>query len=215
MKKVVLVLLLAALVAGVTFAQDLSMSGGLGFKFASYTDTITGSSGGVSSTETEKNNKIGINLFFDAKYVEVNLDYLYNKTVAPLIPGYDITFQWNYLALGLVGKYPFALGDKFTLFPYAGIDYLMLVSCKVSSSWGGDIGTYDIKDKGDYNRLSFVFGVGGDYQITDQLYIRATAGVGFGLDNKKEKDGMDAYPGIDWKTTHIQIPIKLCVGYKL
>jgi hypothetical protein len=81
----------------------------------------------------------------------------------------------------------------------------MLISYTLKDSAGNEIGSVD-NNKSDMNRLSFVFGVGGDYQITDQLYIRLTAGVGIGLPTKAEKDAK-------FEGTIIQIPIKLCVGY--
>jgi hypothetical protein len=62
----------------------------------------------------------GINVFFDAKYAEVNMGLiLANAKEKNADKGIDTTN----LLIGIVGKYPISLAERFVLFPFVGIDY--------------------------------------------------------------------------------------------
>jgi opacity protein-like surface antigen len=193
MKRMVLVLIIAALVVGGAFAQ---MSAGVGLKGSFMTSKMEM---GSLSAES-KANGIGANVFLDVKFAEVNIDYLVASDSD------DAKAQVSYLGLGVVGKYPIALGDKFEIFPFAGIEYLMLLGASYD---GTDVSP---DDKGDYSRLSILLGVGFDFSFTDSIFLRAEVGYGIGLNTKAEQDQIDAAK--DLKITNGQVPYKIAIGFK-
>jgi len=201
-KKLVLALLMVALIVGGVSAQDKFMSAGGGFKGAYQSTTF--SYDGEKQGDPNNTFFYGLNLFFDAKFVEVNVDYLFN-TVEEWWFWKDVEFQT--VKIGLVGKYPFALTDKFTLFPYAGIDYGMITEVRINGT------RYDAEDIfKDDARLSILFGLGFDFGLTDALYLRLTAGYGIGLNTKNEQDAIDG----DSKASIFTgiVPFKLAIGYR-
>jgi len=219
MKKVVLALLMATLLAGGAFAQ-LQLSAGAGLLIVpaigekSYDGEKKGSTEGVM---------IGGNVFFDITYAEVNIGILGGNfkqkdkdgKVADGDKGTDVTD----LTLGLVGKYPFALGDKVKLFPFLGIEYNINLSTK---SDGEDVfkdGKYGVdKDGNDYSKadvtssLKLLIGVGVDFDLTDSIYLRGEVGYGYDFLSKQMNDQIKD----DSKNKIINsiIPIKLAVGFK-
>ena len=197
MKRMVLILIIAVLVVGGAFAQ---MSAGVGLKGSFIT---TKSEVGSLSGES-KANGIGANVFFDVKFAEINIDYLVASDSD------DAKSQTSFLGLGVVGKYPIALGDKFEIFPFAGIEYLMLLG----ASYDGEDKTPD--DKGDFSRVSILLGVGFDFGFTDSIFLRAEVGYGIGLNTKAEQDMIDlaSKAKVDAKYTTGQVPWKIAVGFK-
>lgn len=167
-KKMVMVLLIAAVVTGSVFAQ---MSAGIGGNFSSIMasgdnyepDPVTGG---------------GFFAFFDANYVMVKAGLLIAKDK-------DADDAANYLSLGLLGKYPIDLGS-FTLFPMVGLEYNMFLSM-------GDGKREDLKDADFLDMILLQLGVGADFNITDSIYIRPTLLWGIDLhanDYEKEIDGL-------------------------
>jgi len=221
MKKLVLVLLMLAMVAGGLFAEG--MAWGVGIKGDSQTFNISSNKAG-SHTESAAFSHYGVNLFFDAKYVEVNLDmllgdeYMYwGKTTT--IGSYRYGYWYRYpvsttdIVLGVVGKFPIPIGDKFALFPYAGIDY----NLNISATYNGNEYSGTIPKDELMNRLAIVFGLGADFNFTDTMFLRAEIGYGIILPNKGDKDYIDFFASYKVDTTidRAKIPYKVCIGWKL
>jgi hypothetical protein len=224
MKKVVLVLLMAAMAAGGLFAEGLSW--GVGLVGDSQTLNMEISPSSIYSNrvnETAAFSHIGANFFLDAKFVEIKVDlllgdeYLYYGTPNGSI-WYRYPVSTTDIVLGLVGKFPIAIGEKFELFPYAGIDY----NLNISSTYNGNEYSGTIPRADLMNRLAIVFGVGGDFKLNDTMFIRAEIGYGIILPNKGDKDYIDWWGGFKYNNTayelkieRAKIPYKVCIGWKL
>ena len=199
-KKLVLALLMAALLAGGAFAQ---VSAGAGITLVPSFGEMKYKGGGSSKTEGFG---FAVNAFFDAAYVEVNLGLLFDST-KPDTSGAKSTDTTN-LILGVVGKFPISISEKFTFFPFAGIDY----NINLAATYDGK----EIKDEGSFkkadafNALSILFGIGFDLGLTDSMYLRTSAGYGIILNTKYEEDNKDYYDS----NSKGKIPIKVAVGFK-
>jgi hypothetical protein len=119
------------------------------------------------------------------------------------------------LDIGLLGKYPFAINEKLSLFPLLGISYRVMLSAKDED---GDEyeGLVDDGKPVDFSALWFKFGGGLDYSFTDHIYLRGEALYGLRLANKAEKDIVDAIPSAADPKALLGhgLEIKLAVGYR-
>jgi len=232
-KKGLLVLVLAAtFTAGSAFAQ-VQLSAGGGFIFDA------GRTGGGRFTEDvpltgiKKGGFVGSNalgfggfLFLDATYAELNVAFMggpnnqvvimdgERKSLSDVFPGTpDPDLAFTALSIGLLGKYPIDLG-KATIFPLAGIGYDIMLGMtsdgeEITDSLTGE--KVDVTEK--LSQLKFSVGVGGDFDINDNLYFRAEALGTYRLPNKsttdsaKNADGISAEGGFGGT-------VKLAVGYR-
>jgi opacity protein-like surface antigen len=214
MKKVLLVMVLAAIVAGGAFALDMSAGGGAfyaggfggGAKGSFYEDGMH-----IDAKIEMPFNAFGVYGFFDATYVEVSASLLFGSgslkytysfmgmSMSESGPDYSFTS----LGFGLLGKYPFKINDKITLFPAVGIEYQAVLSLKADGE------TQD--DAGDFSHLWFRFGGGLDYNLTDKLYLRGTLLYGIRTVSKIEKDM--AEEGLSTNLGHGPA-LKVAIGYK-
>ena len=125
--------------------------------------------------------------FYDMQYIVFSLGYY--KIGGDL----DIGF----MDLSVLGKYPIDM-DKFTLFPMAGLTYNRAVT-----------GVPDGADAGDMSNLGLKVGVGLDYNLSGNFFIRPTGMYAFYLKNSAQKDAM----GSDSSITGLQISV--AAGIKL
>jgi len=204
-KKLVLVLLMATMLAGGAFAQiQLSAGGGviLAPSFSEAKVEIMGVSDSAKSTGFHG----GVNGFFDITYAEFNVALLFGNDKGD---GADKGNDSTTLSLGVVGKYPIAIGDKMKIFPMAGINYHIILAAK-------NEGEEVEGDLSDNNYLGILLGVGFDFDISDSMYFRAEAGYEIGLNSKYEDDYIDLVEafGGDVTFTKGAVPIKLAVGFR-
>lgn len=166
----------------------------------------------------------GVFAFFDATYAELSVGYfsgkgkikanIYFPPTFPLLPSYEInsSYTLSSLNVGLFGKYPIAINDKFSLFPLLGIEAQFALSCKDEN---GEEYTNSDGDKApdDWSALWFKAGVGGDYSFTDQIYIRLE--VLYGIRGPNRMEGSPDLPGetSDTLLGH-GLTAKLAIGYK-
>jgi opacity protein-like surface antigen len=193
-KKVLLVIVLAVIAAGGAFAIDMSAGGG-----AFYASDF---GGGVQLTEIPWD-AIGIYGFFDAAYAEVSASLGFGSGTVEFLGNNVGLFSFTSLNFGLLGKYPFYINDKITLFPAVGIEYQAVLSAKLEG---------DEKKPGDFSVLWFRFGGGLDYNFTDKLYLRGTFLYGIRTASKFEKDGLTS----EYRSTKLGHgpALKVAVGYK-
>jgi len=222
MKKLGLVLVLVAFVASGVFAQ-FAMSFGAG----GILDMSLGN--GYEYNITEKttvafdNTSFGGFVFFDITYAEIELDYLYG-TIGNTVNGKDQgkTFSgvFNQLGIGIMGKYPIDLGIM-TLFPMIGINYNMVSSYEIdgkeySKVTGADLKSYTISEY--FSQLGILAGVGADFTLTDQLFLRAEVQFHLRLPSKRQEIFTDVAKKFDdnaVSTLGAGPRIKIGVGYKL
>jgi hypothetical protein len=143
MKKPVLVLVLAAAAAGVVWSQGITLSAG----------ALLDPSFGATADSTGAYFGFGVDAFFDATYVMASVGFDGVTVSAKNDP-------YSYLSLGLLGKYPMALGEKFAIAPALGFEYQLL------------------------DNFILKFGTIADYTITGNLYARAGFIAAFGLAHK-------------------------------
>ena len=221
-KKVVVLAVLAAVIAGGAFAQSgLKLSAGVGGYFTS--DFGGGIEASVSGqTVAYKTPYFGGGgfVFFDATYAEVNLGFFGGSGTSKQEGGPDTPdsdFSIMGLDIGLLGKYPLAMSDKLTLFPLLGIAYRVMLSVKDENgnqykNRGGQ------EAPGEFSALWFRLGGGLDYSLTDTLFLRGEALYGLRLSNKVEDDMKNSAsntPGVsaDTRLGH-GLEVKIAVGYK-
>jgi hypothetical protein len=146
-------------------------------------------------------------VFFDATYAELSLGILGGTGRTSTINA-PISIQWDssltHLNIGFLLKWPFGIGNKFTIFPIIGIEYLVMLSVE-------DNDGEKIKDAGDFSALFAGVGVGMDFSITKQLYIRFEVLAGPKFMSKAETK-MDIEP--DPLKSVFYIPVKLAAGWR-
>ena len=185
MKKLIAILVVAFVAMTATFAIDMSAGGGV--VVGSFTTKLSGFDDSIDQTNND--GMYGFFGFFDATYIQVSIGY--DKVNSESEVG-SIVFDF-------LGKYPFPMGKKFTVFPLAGLGYQKAVSVEEGI------------DEADVSHFYFKGGVGGDYAITEKLYARATGLYAYYLDNSFNKDFEDAGGG---KLTTYGFEFSAAVGYK-
>jgi TolB-like protein len=189
---------------GNTGNSFLSIGGGLilGGAFTSYTQeyNVNNSYGHSEYTQTGSRSEfdIGAFAFFDAKYVELNIE-LYSGSGSQR-SSWTYTYFWTLgdkgsdsgnnssdqssilLNIGILGKYPFNIND-FTFFPVLGIDYQIFLSLKNN-------GTEITGDLSGNNAIWIKLGGGIDYEITHSLFIRGEFLWGFKINSKYENENV-------------------------
>jgi opacity protein-like surface antigen len=207
MKKTIMTLLIAALIGGSVFAQGLEMSmgggGALNMLFSEYKPK----GGGDSSKSSTIGG--GIFLFFDITYAEIDLDLLFGnqKTDADGDKGTDMT----HFGFSVLGKYPFKLSETMALFPLVGIDYQIFMGGKDKNS-DMEIKPSDLKDDmaGMLDFFSIAVGLGADFSLSSNLYIRPEFLWNFKLLSKAEDKMKDLYDSQFTSGPRL----KIAVGYK-
>jgi opacity protein-like surface antigen len=244
-KKSLAVLIVAVLAAGSVFAQGnekpktaFGISAGVGGLFVSDfgggVDASASAQGYSGSMKIEMPNFGGGGyVFLDATYAELTVAFAGGggtfKT-SMSFPGQpdsssESDMSMMNLNIGLLGKYPFAINSKLTVFPLLGIDFAICLSAKDED---GDEyeGTDGNGAPDDFSALWFKFGGGLDFALTEKLYLRFEALYGIRLPSKAETDikdlaekGLqqfkDAGGSVDAKTLLGHgLTAKLAVGYR-
>jgi hypothetical protein len=153
-------------------------------------------------------------LFLDATYAELSFGILAGGGKWGDDDSNEKSTITN-LNIGLLFKYPVAVGEKLSVFPLLGIDYQITVSAKID---GTDVADTGLGKAGDFSALWFKLGGGLDYDITSSVYLRGEALYGLRLANKLEKnmkDMWETYGASDVKTRLGHgLTVKLAVGYR-
>jgi len=209
-KKGLLVLVLAAIVAGGAFAQDVALSAGIGGTFAASFDSIF-----------DKDNSFdyrtvggGFFAFFDATYAVAEVGMLFGGlqygTDGKIED--DPTIDVSYLTLGLFGKFPIEL-EGFTLFPLLGVQIDLGLSAK---NEGDDI-TTDTKILSEMlDRFWIKLGVGADFNLSDSIYLRPLFlwGLNFGTQNLRDYLDLVKVFNSDVAGFYHGLEFRLAVGFK-
>ncbi|MCL2252790.1 MAG: hypothetical protein FWC12_12865 [Treponema sp.] len=215
MKKIIAILVIF-LCAGAALSAQMQMSVGAGGSFTSaFGGGMKVATSMASGTMEFPYSGGGIHAFFDATYVEASVGLFYGSMnqVNTVNSSSSSTKAMDFegITLGLLGKYPIALGFM-TLFPAVGIECLLITK--------GTNGNYIITDPDKFNHLWIKFGVGADFSIAKQIYIRGTVLYGIRFESKFESDFRDNYnnygyyDNVDPLLGH-GIQIKFAVGYRL
>ena len=208
MKNFFTLLLLCGLTAAAPALDfNLNTGGGvcLGGHFTRYSLSSTGP---VSSIDAEqKNNKFnaGFFAFFDAALVEFSTGVhtgIFSYFEADRISSAGVQGEKNthsgtgqevMLDLVLLGKYPFTLNDRLSLFPLAGMAYQV---CLVQNR-DGRSRTYELDVDGNYYTLSFWnamfinLGAGVDFDLSSSLFLRTELIYEIRMKTRYEKDALE------------------------
>ena len=202
MKKSISVLILLALAATSAFAQFGSVGGGLLFD-GNYGNEAKYE--GITLLSIDKTS-FGAFAFFDATYVEVDLSFTYGLAEMKVLGGLGSTdLNLQSLGISVLGKYPIELG-AITFFPLIGINYNLVLSAESNGT--------SYRDAEDLSQLGLLAGVGFDYPLNEQLFIRAQALFALRLPSKLMEDAVKGVSGVD-AGLGFGPRIKVGVGYHL
>ena len=238
MKKAIFILFLIV-AAKTVFALELSIGGGgsLGYTFTRY--TLTG--GAVKSIQNMDRFDYGGGIFFDFTYGTFSLGYLGGKNsfrenmILASSSLADNTGKGSegVLSISLLGKYPFKIKEKLTLFPLFGIDYQIALIQRRETASGltynrADGRFMEDRDKdgkayplSSWNYFRINIGGGIDYFFTNKVFLRSELLFGFRLPTSYEMGALDVIKNL----MNINDPklggltgnpaLKLSVGWRL
>ncbi|GHV31993.1 hypothetical protein AGMMS4952_21610 [Spirochaetia bacterium] len=258
MKKGLLFVVCAAALATSTFAFDLSVGGGFQWGnlwvISTFRDDVVktkpipnGGFGIGKHDGTEKvdamtitdEDRLGFDIFVDATYAEVDIGMLWSpvgRLSGPDPSGNGLTNTTGtdtYINVSALGKYPFKINDRVTIFPLLGIDYQIFLSA--TDGQGASWGRYDEYGKSDaegkfkreavlsyFDDIWIKLGAGVDVALTDRFFLRNEFLWGFDL-REELLNSLTYYNDIAVPATGITkmegfahgLTYKLAVGYKI
>jgi len=181
MKKqtIILTFLILLCTGSLIQAQGFSMSAGGGLTLGNtfYTAKALNSDG-----VNFKRNEFGVGAFgfFDATYAELNIGYKFEflKGSLDLNDGLETEGSRRSLNIGILGKFPFGVGS-FDLYPLVGLQYTIV-------NYFEDISVV-YSNLSSRNALWIMAGGGGDFHLSDALFLRGQLLWGFRMDTEQEK----------------------------
>lgn len=191
MKKV-LAMLGALCVMGSASALEMSVGGMVDYNYrgASVKDSMHGGDMKMSSGQSA----IGLKAFFDAQYATVSLGGVFDvgKMKAKMSMGGNsmtekMDMQLSYLSIGLLGKYPFAVGGIAKIYPLVGFEFDIALGGKMM---GQTMKDFRKNMKANADHYWFDLGVGSDIAITEHFLVRPQ--FVFGMQMNKPEQYKDA-----------------------
>jgi hypothetical protein len=221
-----LVFSLMFLVVMGTYAADFQVGvgggGDFGFVFTSFDSNLPepDKSGAEAAFKKTDETRGGVWLFLDLTYFEIDLGgKSYTTTIKQ--NGANLKETQSYFNIGIMGKYPFSINDRFSIFPLLGFDFQIFtkikdtqmgVSTEVERS---ALSGYGI-DEEYFDCTVFNFGAGLDISITKGLFFRGALIYGVNFHTEQQKDNIDTIrdAGYDASVLNHGPSIKLGLGYK-
>jgi hypothetical protein len=232
-------------IIGGLYALDISLSAGggalLGYTFTHYTLEGNDSSGGaVKSVQTMDRFDFGGLVFLDASYVEASVSLQsgsggYRETMALNSESLSDDKGMGYetlLGISLAGKYPVILNKRWSVFPMAGVEYLIALVERRQPDGGIVVDRTDGKLPPDidkdgepyplsaWNALLVKIGAGADYVLTRYIFLRGEFLYGFRLQTEYETGALEMVKD----TFHIPSPkfygltsgpsLRIALGYR-
>ena len=243
MKKILLILILL-ITANNIFAADFSLSTGggglIGYTFTRYTLEGDSPEGSLLSIQNMDRVNYGGFLFFDATYAVLSVmfqggsnSYAEDMIIAGQTEmagkglGEEISF-----GISLMGKYPFSLNEKLTLFPMLGLEYHFAIR-----QWRQPEGEFTVdrtkgklaedvdKDSNPYplsafNSLWINIGAGLDYNFARSFFLRTEFVFGFRLPTPYEMGALE-FVESQFDATNIKLggltgnpTLRFAIGYR-
>ena len=175
---------------------------------------VRSSDAGVDFFLGYNNMSLGGFIFFDATYIELDVDFIYGhikyfvdlfdtgKTVIDRSNSFQLHFS-------LIGKYPIVM-EKLTFFPLLGISYTIFL---VYNPDYFILNNTPYNKASEFNRIGILSGLGFETAINTNLYFRSEIMIHYRFPNKTIKDAIVSDP--DAKATAGLGPrIKVGVGYR-
>jgi len=133
-------------------------------------------------------------IFFDLTYAELSFGYfsaggkmkIWREVSghSSLNSSLELSSSYSGMNFGLFLKWPFNIGEKFSIFPLLGADYLFMMSVKIEEAG-------EVPDPIDFSELWFKAGVGFDWLFTKHIFLRFSALYGLRMPNKFDYDTLD------------------------
>ena len=183
-KGLVCAAVLAGVAAGGVGAQGVTLSAG------AYGDIFA--LGTIKAYDGTKDNALtvggGLGLFFDAAFVEaaVGLDFGQHSDD-------NVETDMTFFTVSLLAKYPIVWSKRLTWFPLLGVDWKIFLASRTGAGGAAvemsraDVGALH-GDEGAYDAFSIDAGLGADCTLTEKLFLRVNALLGFKLPNKAERE---------------------------
>ena len=209
------VLMLAG--AAAVFSADFSLSAGagglLGGFFTRYTlradGTVDGNPVKITAGQEMDQFNYGLFAFFDASYGEFSVSFQNGANtfkepvdIAELGSADRSGKGWEtVLGLSLLGKYPFNINERLTVFPLLGAEYQICLdqarTMPAGNVYDRNNGLHE-KDKdgnayklSDWNALWINIGGGADFALTARFFVRGELLYGFRLMTPYEVKNLD------------------------
>ncbi|MDR3325056.1 MAG: autotransporter outer membrane beta-barrel domain-containing protein [Spirochaetaceae bacterium] len=191
-------LFLSSALGALEIPLSIGLGGNMGFGYSSISaDHYSGLSGKQSYSSF----LYGLFTFFDARYVEVGLGFsglangvthsenFSNDTGAD---PEDVSLGGSAVYLSLYGKYPFRLGDSFTVYPLMGMEGEIVSSMRYSKDSPAGYNARKAGDSyqgnaDDWSAFWFRFGAGVDFYVREGLFLRGELTFGIKANTSREK----------------------------
>jgi hypothetical protein len=225
MKKAVIVILMVVM-GSALFALEFSFGGGI-MTGATFNTMETNATEVLPSTfvaveYTVKDFDIGAFVFADIKYAELSIGFLQqigkvtdvNATLggAVVYPQPNETYISSLLLIEVLGKYPFTLNEKISVYPALGLMFRIPVA-------GNDYS--DLEHKANWG-LGIKGGGGLDFNLSETLFLRCELLVYYELAADKEINASITKPmpaSADFKVKdagyYVQPQLKIAIGFRL
>jgi hypothetical protein len=212
-KKTMLVLFLAIAACGMVCAAPIKLSvglGGLGDWAIKSQESPTDVNGIIIINSQILTHSVtgGFFVFFDATYVEVDVDMLFGSRRSE---GSSVSTTLSYVGFSALGKLPIAIGP-IVLFPLLGIDYQMYLGDDlITDIYYPGIPAKLASQKSELDRLSIPVGVGLDFFFKRNIFIRGEFLWTFKIPNKME---LDLKKDLDWDSFTHGPRLKAAIGFR-
>jgi opacity protein-like surface antigen len=191
-KKLLLALALMAIVVMGAYAQGFGISAGAGGYFVSdFGGGIKMEAAGQTLVMETPYAGGGGFAFVDITYAELSFGFFgggmnWNTKLNGNDLGSPQEFSFAGIDIGVMGKFPIAIGSSLTVYPLVGINYRIALSLKDKDSG------IEASNVEDLNALWIKFGGGLDYSFTGNMFVRFGLTYGIRLQNQFETDLIDA-----------------------
>ncbi|MCL2600974.1 MAG: hypothetical protein FWD88_07320 [Treponema sp.] len=191
----------------------LSVGGGgiLGGHFTRYSLEADGPAARMSARQTMNQFDYGVFAFFDATFATLGITFQtgtnnFNESVY-------VDGTWNpdesrsgqgwetVLGISLLGRWPFRLNDRLTVFPLLGMDYLISLLQRRTDGYGlvysRDDGLREGDKDGnafslsDWNSFIVRLGGGAEFDMTERFFLRGDLLFGIRLMTRYERKNLD------------------------
>jgi hypothetical protein len=226
MKRFTMLILSLLGMVGSAFCLDMSI--GPSFTYAPMRTDFNVSYPGYSDGDYIDTYNMGsVGVFFDAEYLQANIAYSWMLSGSYDITdpegyfyGYSvnnsggITAHFTYIDFNLLGKVPIKIGS-FSVFPLLGVEY------DQNLTWTDKDGNnlksgLSSDEKNNLNKFFFDVGLGADFTLSEDFFIRPEVILGFKMKSKFENDTIDNWNSYgfdaDYQTTKWNFGLSL--GYK-
>jgi len=192
--------------ATAVFGAEITLSAGaggiLGGSFTRYTLAANGSAVSVSAGQNVDQIDYGFLGFFDATYGTFTA-YLqaganrFDEPVNPAIMSRSGQGWETVIGFSLLGKYPFSLNDRLTVFPLLGMDYQMSLLQRRTDAYGKVYDRAGRPENGinfdlmDFNSFHVRLGGGAEYRLMKGIFIRGDLLYGIRLMTGYESRNLD------------------------